>query len=237
MHAFIRKTDILGRQTDFCYLVWCNPEYIATFSSFTAWPPSDLKIWSPKVILRQAGTWDPWLQCLHLDIPLLELQNTKLWGLKITTCVQLVQILDQKIQTKNPIATSEEPKQANKQTKNGIRSKIRVLHMPPAHTTTKRWANHLSHPSSPTPGPAPTLTPFKDQAHPLRSKQGNLTLSFAPSCCISAPCKALPEFLVRPPISFYWLGKLENLHQYLYFVDLYIIIVVQLALWDHHHTK
>ena len=45
---------------------------------------------------------------------------------------QLGQILDQKIQTKNPTATSEEPKQKNKnkKQKHGIRSKSRVLHMP-----------------------------------------------------------------------------------------------------------
>ena len=32
------------------------------------------------MIMRQAGTWDPLLQvlqCLHLDIPLLEQQNAK----------------------------------------------------------------------------------------------------------------------------------------------------------------
>ena len=30
--------------------------------------------WLP---LRLAGTWDPWLQCLHLDKRLLKQQNTK----------------------------------------------------------------------------------------------------------------------------------------------------------------
>ena len=32
-------------------------------------------------------------------------------------------------------------------------------------TPPKGWANHLSHPSSPTLGPAPTLTPRKEPAH------------------------------------------------------------------------
>ena len=48
----------------------------------------------------EAGTWDPTLQCLHLDSPLLQQQNTKkLYGTK-NNCmhVQLGQILDQKIQ-------------------------------------------------------------------------------------------------------------------------------------------
>ena len=42
--------------------------------------------------MRQAGTWDALLQCLHLDIP----QATKYKetvGLKITVLVQLGQIL------------------------------------------------------------------------------------------------------------------------------------------------
>ena len=46
--------------------------------------------------LRQAGTWDPLLQCLHLDTRLLGQQNTKkLQGTK-NNCVhaQLGQILD-----------------------------------------------------------------------------------------------------------------------------------------------
>ena len=36
--------------------------------------------------MRQAGTWVPLLQCLHLDKHLLEQQNTRNYkGLKITT--------------------------------------------------------------------------------------------------------------------------------------------------------
>ena len=48
--------------------------------------------------LSQAGTWDPLLQCLHLDTPLLQQQNTKkLYGTK-NNCVhvQLGQILEPK---------------------------------------------------------------------------------------------------------------------------------------------
>ena len=38
--------------------------------------------WGPAV-MRQAGTWDPLLQCLHLDTPLLKQENTKkLYGTK-----------------------------------------------------------------------------------------------------------------------------------------------------------
>ena len=62
--------------------------------------------------LRQAGTWNPLLRCLHMDKRLLKQQNTKkLYGTK-NSCVhmQLGQIMDNKIQRdqKNPTATSEE---------------------------------------------------------------------------------------------------------------------------------
>ena len=49
-------------------------------------------------VLGQTGTWDPLLQCLHLDTPLLEQQDTKkLYGTK-NNCVhvQLGQILDKR---------------------------------------------------------------------------------------------------------------------------------------------
>ena len=68
--------------------------------------------------LRQAGTWDPLLQCcLHLDTPLLEQQNTKkLYGTK-NNCLhaQLRQILDKKYKetkkTQLPLLKSLEQKQ------------------------------------------------------------------------------------------------------------------------------
>ena len=114
-------------------------------------------------MLRQAwdlGLFAAVLQSLHLDTCLLELQNTKkLYG-TINNCVpaQLGQILDPK-DTKDkktllPFLKSLEQKL-------GVGSKSRVLRMPPprALSTTKGWANHLSHPSSPTPGRTPTLTP------------------------------------------------------------------------------
>ena len=90
--------------------------------------------------------------------------------------------------TPNPAATSEEPgAKAGYCTCN--------LHTPPP----KRWANHLSHSSSPNPGHTPSLMLYKEPAHfpsPSGSKQGNLLLVITP-CCRS-PAKALPEFLVWP---------------------------------------
>ena len=92
-------------------------------------------------------------------------------GLKITVCMcSWGKFWTQKIQKdkKNqlPFLKSLEQKQ-------GVRSKNRVSGAKtghctyPLHTTPpKGWAKHLSHPSGPTPGHTPTLTPYKEQAFP-----------------------------------------------------------------------
>ena len=84
--------------------------------------------------MRQAGTWAPLPQCLHLDTPLPEPQNTKkLYGTK-DNCVhvKLGQILDKRYQearkTQLPLLTSQEQNQE-------VGRKSRVLCMPPAHHT------------------------------------------------------------------------------------------------------
>ena len=64
-------------------------------------------------------------------------------------------------------------------------------------------ADHLSHPCSLTPGPAPTLTPCEEPAHSpptphLGSEQGKLLLGLAPPTPPSlqrGPSRASPEFL------------------------------------------
>ena len=84
--------------------------------------------------------------------------------------------------------------------------------MPPAHNTSRGWANHPSHASGPTPGHTPTLTPYKEPAHPLLgNEQGNLLLVFVPPCGSRGPNKALPEFLVWPLINFFWLRRPRSL--------------------------
>ena len=40
----------------------------------------------------------------------------------------------------------------------------------------------------------------------MRSKKGNLSVVFAPSCSLRSPSKALPEFLVRPLAQFLLFG-------------------------------
>ena len=58
------------------------------------------------------------------------------------------------------------PHPKSQQQKPGVGSKSCVLRMPPAHNTTKGWAEHLSHLSSvPTTGHTPTLTLYKQPAH------------------------------------------------------------------------
>ena len=160
--------------------------------------------------VRQAGTWDPLLQCLHLDKGLLEQQNTKkLYGTKNNcTHAQLGQIMDKKIQkdkNKKPTATSEEP---------GAKAGYCAcpLHTPPP----KGWVKHLSQPSGLTPGPSPTLTPCNEPAHsPQRASKGTcclFSLSHPPDPrCSRDPNKALPEFLVWPLINFYLLRRPRTL--------------------------
>ena len=78
----------------------------------------------------------------------------------------------------------------------------------------KQWASHLSHPSGWTPGPAPTLPPYKEPAHHLNSgsDQGQLTaLVLAAPCCSRGPNKAFSEFLFWPLINFYWLKRPRTL--------------------------
>ena len=105
---------------------------------------------------------------------------------------------------KNPAAAFEEPRE-----KAGY-----CAH--PLHTTSpKGWANHLNHPFGLTPGHTPTLTPYKEQAHPpsqgASKQRGDLLCVLTPPCCSRGPSKGLPEFLVWPLIGFYWLRRPRNL--------------------------
>ena len=68
------------------------------------------------MVMKQAGTWDlgrfaAWLQFLHQDKISRNKIQRKYKGLKITVYMQLVKIIDKKIQkTKNPAVTTEEPR-------------------------------------------------------------------------------------------------------------------------------
>ena len=105
--------------------------------------------------------WDlgPFAAVLASGHSLLEQQNTKkLYGTK-NNCVhaQLGQILDKRYKKTKK---AQLPLLKTQKQKHGVGSKSRVLCVPPARTTTKRWTDHLSHPSSLTPGHNSTLTPI-----------------------------------------------------------------------------
>ena len=157
-----------------------------------------------------AGTWDHLWQCCnactwtHLSLSNRIQRNCI--GLKITACVlSWDKFWTQKIQrdqeTQLPLLKSLEQKQ-------GVGSKSKVLRMPPAHTTTYGVGKHLSHPS----GDTPTLTPYKEPACPCSgSEQTRESVVCSRSPLLQqGPNKALPEFLVWPPVNFYWLGKAKN---------------------------
>jgi len=81
----------------------------------------------------------------------------------------------------------------------------------PLHATPpKRWAKHLSHLPSLTPGHTAILTPYKEKACPSlgASQQGNLLFVLIRPCCSRCPNKG---FLVWPLINFYWLKRPRTL--------------------------
>ena len=172
------------------------------------------------------GTWDPLLQCLHLDKRLLEQQNTKkLYGTK-NSCVHvhLGQIMDNKIQK------DQKPNCHFWR----VPSKNRVLCMHPAHNTTKRVGKPPKLLLLPNPRSRPYPHPISGISLPPASgsDQGHLLLVFTPSCCSRNPNKALPKFLFWPLINFYWLGKAKNLMGNSMFVT-----IDEPTLTHHHHPS
>ena len=159
--------------------------------------------------MRQAGTWDPLLQCCNActwtHLSLSNKRQRNCMGLKITACMcSWGKFWTQKIQRdqKNPTATFEKAG-----AKTGcLEQKQGTACTWPLHTTSpKGWAKLLSQPSGPTPGHTPTLTPYKKQACPPQgvSNQGNLLFVLTAHCCSRGPSKALPKFLVWPLVNFY----------------------------------
>ena len=149
-------------------------------------------------ILRLARTWDPLLQGLHPDTPLLKQQNTKkLMGLKIPGCM----LSWDKLWTKRYKKTKKAqlPLLKRREQKQGVGSKSRALRMPPAHTPPEGRADHLGHPSGPTPGSAPTLSPSKEPALPHLREPASKGTCFvlAPPAAAGAPVKHCLNFWSR----------------------------------------
>ena len=121
--------------------------------------------------MRQAGTWDPLLQCLHLDNHLLQQQmqrNSK--GLKITARMRsggkLRRTRYKKAKTQLPL-----PRYG---------SKSRVLCMTPAHGTTKGVARPSKPPLRPDPPTYPHPHPVYQPAPPPGSSKGTSYLFSLP---------------------------------------------------------
>ena len=135
------------------------------------------------------------LQCLHLDTPLFQQQNTKkLYGTE-NNCACAAGANSGPKDIKRPtnpychFLKSQEQKQGT----------LCPLHTPPL----ERWAAGI--PSSLIPGHTPTLIPHSS------GDLGNLLLVFSLPCswCRNTD-KALAEFLVWPLVNFYWLGKVKH---------------------------
>ena len=123
-----------------------------------------------RALVRQAGTWDPFLQCLNLDkrtnLSLSNKIHRHYKGLKKKKkkdCMhaQLGQIMDNKTQKdqRNPTATSKE-----------LGAKAGYCTCPLLTAQLKGWANHLGYPSGLTPGPTLTLTPMRSQLASLKEQ-------------------------------------------------------------------
>ena len=127
--------------------------------------------------MRQAGTWNPLLQCLHLDEPLLQQQNTRNYKrLKITTCM--------------PANSGRKIQKDQKNLKCHFRragSKRRGLCMPPAPR--ERWASHRS----PTPGHTPTPPHTRNKLVP--PQVGTRKGDSLPTAAAGDPIKPCLNFL------------------------------------------
>ena len=139
--------------------------------------------------LRQDWTWDPLLQCLYGGTPLLQRQTTKKsYGTK-NDCMhaQLGQMLNERCKE------VEKPnwyfyRAFNKNSGSGTKAEYCTcpLQTPPP----KGWVKRLSHPSGPTTGHCPTLSPYKEQIQsPTSTPPPPQEVSlFLPSpCCSRSP--------------------------------------------------
>lgn len=156
------------------------------------------------VVMTQAGTQDPLLQCLHLNRHLCATEH-KLYGTK-TNCthMRLGQIMNNRYKEgQNPVVTSEV-------------TGARVLCMIPAHAVwPTAWEDHPSHLSAESTY-LPLLSPhLRKQLIPLPPttlrEWARVPLVFVPSCCSTNTNKALPKFLLWPLINLYWLQRPRTL--------------------------
>ena len=146
----------------------------------------------PCLCLRQAWTWDLLLQCMRLDTPLLQQQNTKkLYGIKNNWSKFWTK------DTRRPIDTYCRFWR--------VWSKCGLLRKSPAHNITKGGGETPELPFQPDPWTHPYPHSHEEPARPHLREQ---------ALCSRDPSNALPEFLVWPLVNFYWLRKAKNSGQY-----------------------
>ena len=131
------------------------------------------------VHLRQAGTWDPLLQCLHLDISSSNKIQRNYKGLKITACVS--RWLKpwtkryKKAKTQLPLLRFLEQKQG------AMHDACTEHHKGGGQTTQSPSGPHRS---------TPPLTPLKEPARPLRGvSKGTFNLPLLPHATALVPIK------------------------------------------------
>ena len=131
------------------------------------------------VHLRQAGTWDPFLQCLHLDISSSNKIQRNYKRLKITACVsrwlKLWTKRYKKAKTQLPLLRFREQKQG------AMHDACTEHHKGGGQTTQTPSGPHRS---------TPPLTPLKEPARPLRGvSKGTFYLSLLPHATALVPIK------------------------------------------------
>ena len=146
----------------------------------------------------QAGTWDPSLQCLHMESCLLQKQNTDCKGLKITVSALTCAVwanhgqATKRPKTPWPLLSNQQPKKQ----KSGAYGAW-PLHSPPP----QGWASLLTTPLGQTLD-TPLLTSIRSQLNSLSEQARGAVCPRLP-LLRQGPREALPESLVWPLINFY----------------------------------
>ena len=169
---------------------------VHSYRKFISWDWDRL---GPGTLCYSACTW--------IDVSSRNSIQRNCKGLKITVCMRSWgQIMDNKIQNnqKNP-SNCHFWGAGSKNRVPGAKAGYCTC---PLHSTPpKGWANHLSHTFHPTPGHTPTLTPYKEPAHPPHwgASKGTSYSFLLPPVASGAPIKSGLNFLTGLlPISIDW---------------------------------
>ena len=159
------------------------------------------------VFARQAGTWDPLLPCYNAytwtKVSLSNKTQRNYEGIKITTRMRSWGKFwtTRHKETKKP--SCHFWRAESKSRGSGEKAGYCACRL---HTTPQKgWARHLRHPSGPTPGHTPTLTPYTEPARPPSGSEltrETVICSRSPSCSrgrtkdLPVSCLASDQFLL-----------------------------------------